>query len=488
MKNIKIIAIIVIDVLLFGSCSKDFIKVQPISTVTTDVLYQTDKNFNDATIGSYRLLQDPYDDFWQFGDLRADDCGNYAPINPSFNRVDDFVMDVNDDVLENTWSGFYRVIYSVNMILSKIEDKDPSVITNMDQYIGEAKFVRALAYFDLVRIFGAVPMLTNPITIEEASVAGRDNVDDIYKTLIIPDLLDAENKLPVSYSGSDIGRATKGAATSLLGKVYLTQHDFENAEKEFQKVTTMGYALLANFNDLFTYKEEHHSEYIFDIEYIDGGLDLGSEFTTDFMMENQTAGIGVVSTLQKQYGIEVINSRSAGSPELKFIDAFEKGDLRKDVTASTGVTDDNGNFIPMESGGAPSFTRKYMTSLKIENDSKANWKVIRYADVLLMYAEALNENGKTSEALNYLNKVRERAGLAGYTNLSQSDAREKIYQERRFELYLEGKRWFDLVRTGRAYEVMKSKGMKPYMTVFPIPQRQIEVVNDPSIFPQNEGY
>lgn len=129
-----------------------------------------------------------------------------------------------------------------------------------------------------------------------------------------------------------------------------------------------------------------------------------------------------------------------------------------------------------------------MTSLIIQNDSKANWKVIRYADVLLMLAEALNENGKTTEALSYLNQVRERAGLAGYANLTQAEAREKIYLERRLELYLEGHRWFDLIRTDQALAVMQPYGMKPYMTVFPIPQSQIEVVNNPAVFSQNPGY
>jgi starch-binding outer membrane protein, SusD/RagB family len=129
-----------------------------------------------------------------------------------------------------------------------------------------------------------------------------------------------------------------------------------------------------------------------------------------------------------------------------------------------------------------------MTRLTGQNDSPANWKVIRYADVLLMLAEALNENNKTDEALGYLNQVRERAGLEKHTGLSQSDTREMIYLERRFELFAEGHRWFDLVRTGRALEVMQPYGMLPHMTVFPIPLSQIEVMNNPPVVPQNPGY
>jgi hypothetical protein len=129
-----------------------------------------------------------------------------------------------------------------------------------------------------------------------------------------------------------------------------------------------------------------------------------------------------------------------------------------------------------------------MAPITINNDSPANWKVIRYADVLLMYAEVLNENGKSNEALIHLNQVRVRAGLEGYTELPQDELREKIYSERRFELYLEGHRWFDLVRTDRALSVMEPKGMRPYMTIFPIPLNQMELINDPVLFPQNPGY
>jgi hypothetical protein len=105
-----------------------------------------------------------------------------------------------------------------------------------------------------------------------------------------------------------------------------------------------------------------------------------------------------------------------------------------------------------------------------------------------MYAEALNENGKTTEALTWLNKVRTRAGVVNYSGLSKDEAREKIYLERRLELFFEGHRWFDLVRTGRAYSTMSSLGMKPYMTIFPVPQAQVEIIHDASIFPQNPGY
>lgn len=484
--NIGIVSVLTL-VLSMTSCER-FIDTVPESSVTIDGLYKTDKDFKDALVGCYSAFQAPYNLFWQFSDLRGDDVGNYAAYNPALSLVDDFAMDVNADVLNDAWEGYYNAIYRVNLLLSKLAEVDPSAVPNREVYTAEAKFLRALAYFDLVRIFGDVPLLANLVSIEESFLIGRTPVADIYEQLIIHDLSEIENVLPQSYTGAEVGRVTKGAAKALLGKVYLTRGDFENAEIKLQEVTTLGYALLDNFNDLFDYDNEHHSEYIFDIEYVDGNIGLGSVFTTTFMLEVQAAGIDLVSELQRIYEIEVINSRSSGSPEQGLVEAFEAGDLRKDITAATGVTNEEGVFVPIRPGGIPAFTKKYMTSLVIENDSRTNWKVIRYADVLLMYAEALNENGKTEEALTYLNQVRTRAGVDGYDDLSQGETREKIYLERRLELYMEGHRWFDLVRTGKALDALEAKGMEPHMTVFPIPQSQIEVVNDPSIFPQNTGY
>lgn len=485
----KIISVIIASLFL-AACRKSFIERNPISTVSTDALFKTDKDFQDAVVGIYNGLRAPYQYFWQFGDLRGDDTKHDPASGLELIRIDNFTMDNDDAVLRNAWRDYYNIIYRANTVLARIEKADTALVKNKAQHIGEAKFLRALAYFDLVRIFGDVPMVTTPITIEEGYKTGREKVAKIYDEVIIPDFMDAENKLPQNYTGTDVGRATKGAAKALLGRVYLTRKEFVKAEVKLKEVTQMGYALLKNFNDLFDYnKNEHHSEYIFDVEYLDGGLGLGSNFTNTFTLEFQFGGKALVDELSKIYGIlPGALGGSAGNPTAGLFAAFDSADLRKDITVAKGVVGLNGQYIPLSPTGVSSFTKKYMGPLKANGDSKANWKIIRYADVLLMYAEALNENGKTSEALGFLNQVRTRAGLKGFTNLSQNETREKIYQERRFELYLEGHRWFDLVRTGRALSVMQPFGMKPYMTLFPIPLRQIELINNRTIFPQNPGY
>ena len=445
----KVVSMIVVLVSSLAiSCSNDFINILPTSSVSVDILYKTDKDFKDALTATYSVFQDLYQNFYVFGDIRGDDSWMQIYKNNSPSYSDLFTITSSDG----------------------------------ERYIGEARFLRALAYFDLVRIFGAVPAVTTPVSIEGSYRVPREPVENVYETIIIPDFIAAESALPAKCSGDEVGRATSGAAKSLLGRVYLTKGDFLNAESKLKEVTTMGYQLLANYEDLFDYtKSEHHSEYIFDIEY-QSGIGEGSTFTTAFFPNFSEMN-------------EFFNITGAGqeynNPTQELISLFVPGDTRKEVTVGVpgGFYDADSVFHALPTSTNQTYTKKYFDSSPVRADSKANWKVIRYADVLLMYAEALNENGKPQQAIPFLNQVRTRAGLEGYPNtMSQTETRDAIVLERRLELSFEGVRWFDLVRTGKAYEVMKDKGMAPYMTVFPIPLSQVQIINDPTIFPQNPGY
>lgn len=476
----RIISILFLVIFTGVSCKKEFIELKPESTTSVDALYQTDKDFKDAEIGIYNVLQTQYQNMWLFGDMRGDDVWDEL-VKGTAAAMDLFTINNDDGVIRSTWLNYYNAINRANVLLSEISKAEASVLPNKEIYIGEAKFLRALAYFDLVRIYGEVPMVTTPLTIAESYKKPREKVSKIYDEVIIKDLLEAEAKLPAKFTGGDVGRATKGAAKSLLGKVYLTVHDFAKAEAKLKEVTTMGYVLLQKYTDLFDYtKDEHHSEYIFDIEY-EQGLGEGNCFTTNFCPKNPD-----IATF---YGVTG-GQNGNNNPTRALFNLFPQGDLRKDITAADGFMDNNGVWHPLipTSNDVQTFTKKYMVRLLASCDSRANWKVIRYADVLLMYAEALNENGKTSEAITYLNMVHKRAGLTEYSNLTQDQTRENIYLERRLELSFEGHRWFDLVRTGRALSVMAPMGMKDYMTVFPLPLSQIQLINDPAIFPQNKGY
>jgi len=476
----KLIFTIILAQVLMISCKKEFIELAPISSVSVNALYKTDKDYQDALIGCYTALRVQYNSMWMFGDVRSDDSWKEVSRNQSSYYIDVFTLDANDVLLRNTWNNYYNVIARANNILAKIENTDPALVTLKTQHIAEAKFLRALAYFDLVRIFGDVPKIITPINVADGYKTGRTSVVTIYNDVIIKDLLDAENGLAVKYTGSGIGKATKGAAQSLLGLVYLTIKDFVKAESKLQEVTTLGYVLLPNYNDLFDYtKDEHHSEYIFDIEYHEGLGGLGSNFTNAF---------APLSAPYASYYKIAGGGGEENNPEMALYNAFTATDKRRDITvnATGGFVDGTGTFVKFLQ--AATTTRKYLVQVLVSGDSKANWKVLRYADVLLMYAEALNENGKTNEALTQLNKVRVRAGVPIYSGLTQADARDKIYLERRLELGMEGHRWFDLVRTGRALSILAPKGMMAHMNIFPVPLGQIQVMNNSEIFPQNPGY
>ena len=251
MKKLFNVRVIVFLSMFTVSCTQKFIDLPPISSVSVDVVYKTDKDFLDGLTATYNTLQQQYQNFYIFGDIRADDAWQSIYKNNSHSYSDAFVTNSADPLMHTTWQNYYQAIFRINTILEKIKSADVIVVKNKDRYIAEAKFLRALCYFDLVRIFGAVPMITTPITTDEGYKVGREKVDVIYTKVIIPDLTDAENVLPLKFTGSDVGRPSKGAAKALLGRVYLTLKDFSKAAPKLQEVTTMGYSLLPVYNDLF---------------------------------------------------------------------------------------------------------------------------------------------------------------------------------------------------------------------------------------------
>ena len=480
----KSIIYIISIFLLFPSCSQDFIDLIPVSTVTIEFIYKTDKDFLDAMTGIYQPIRNQYNNFYIFGDIRADDSWVEIPKNNSASYSDRFTLNSADGLLNDTWNRYYQAIFRANMLLTKIEEANDTDVPNKTRYIAEARFLRALCYFDLVRIFGDVPAVTQPLSVPEAYKTPRNPVASIYNDIIIPDFQVAESGLRASYSGSDIGRPTIGAAKAILGRVYLTMGDFTKAESKLNEVTTLGYQLVDDYNKLFDYTNKRHSEYIFNIEY-HGGVNGGSPFTNAFMpnYNAMTDFFGIAG-----YGDEW------NSPSRELYNLFEADDLRKEISVGIlgGYYDANGTWGSIPPNTSQTYTKKYIARNPSRNDSPADWKVIRYGDVVLMLAEAMNENGKTAQAIPLLNSIRKRAGVSEYTTtMNQGETRDAIVLERRLELSFEGVRWFDLVRTGKAYEVMKDKDppmSAEYMTLFPLPLSQVQLINDKTIFPQNPFY
>jgi len=477
MKKISIIFVCIS--VLFSSCSTDFINILPIDTVTQDRYYQTDKDFADALTGVYVPIRNMYNNFWIYGDQRADDSWVQPAKSNSATYSDQFTMNSNEGQLQTTWTNYYQAIFRGNYLLTKIEPFNETTIPNKNRYVMETRFLRALCYFDLIRIFGPVPAVTSVLSISESYKTPRAPINDIYN-IIIEDLKAAEN-LPASYSGADIGRPTRGAAKALLGRVYLTKGDFASAESKLLEVTNMGYALVENYNSIFDPATKRTKEYIFDIEYA-SGVSAGSNLT-NICMPNHAG-------MQSLYGVPGTGNEW-NNPTQALISLFVADDKRKDISIGTpgGFYDAAGNFVNLPSTTNQNYTKKYLFKIPAANDSPVNWHIVRYADVLLMLAEAMNENGKTAQAIPYLNAVRKRAGVEEYpTTMSKSETFAAIEKERRLELCFEGARWFDLVRWGKAYETMKDTGMAPYMTLFPVPLSQVQLINDPAIFSQNPGY
>jgi hypothetical protein len=391
-------------------------------------------------------------------------------------EFDKFYLRTTNPLLAERWSDGYKGIYRCNTVLDRI------VAVPMDETLkkritGEAKFLRALMYFNLVRMFGDVPLVLKEITdTNEGYTYGRAPVAEVYAQ-IIGDLSEAELLLPVEYSSANVGRATSGAAKALLGKVYLTRKLYTDAEAKLKEVVDMEnlgiYALLPTYADVFKTANKNGKESVFAVQYKKGNLGEGSGFAN--LYAPQVSGNAVIP-----FGGDGNNR-----PTTDLENAYEPGDIRKDISMATGYTNEQGTRVDFY------YIKKYADLPAVKYDSEDNWPVIRFADVLLMYAEALNETGKITEALPFLNRVRVRATLPEKEALTQSEMRLALEQERRVELAFEGHRWFDLVRTGRALEVLNGKaqaiGLTTQLTennlIFPIPQSQIDV--NPSLIKQN---
>ncbi|WP_428667420.1 RagB/SusD family nutrient uptake outer membrane protein [Runella sp.] len=466
-------------VLGFSSCKDSFLNLAPISSANTATFYKTSSDMLNALNGAYGSLQSAgqYGNYYVVSEIPSDDT---TPVLSGSvtdqDEFDKFYLRTTNPFLLARWSDGYKGIYRTNAIVDRIGAVTMDE-TLKKRIVGETKFLRALMYFNLVRVFGDVPLVLKETTDPaEGYEYSRAPVADVY-TQIVKDLTDAESALPDKYTGADIGRATKGAAKSLLGKVYLTRKQYAEAATKLKEVIDGAvYDLLPNYADVFKAANKNHKESIFDIQYKKGSIGEGNGLPNAYAPEN--SGNSVV-----QFG-----GGGNNRPTADFVNAYEKGDLRQAVSMATGYTNAQGVRVEYN------HVRKYSDTPTVSGDSEDNFPVLRYADVLLMYAEALNETGKTSDALPYLNRIRKRAGLADKGTLSQAEMRLALEQERRMELAFEGHRWFDLVRTGRATTVLNAKaqaiGIKTNLTdnnlIFAIPQSQIDI--NPSKIKQNTGY
>jgi hypothetical protein len=467
-------------VLLITAC-QDILDKKPESNLSPNQFYNNSDDAKSAVSSVYDPLNtdNMYDQvMWIIQDQSTDDSewgGGRATANQAKNDLDKYSFTSQTSTFYSLWSTCYRGIARANTAIARI----PPITmdeTLKARFIAESKFMRGFYYFTLVRLFGGVPLvLEETSSINNLEVA-RAGVDAVYQQ-IIQDFTDAENVLPVTYNAADKGRATKGAAKAFLAKVYLTREDWANASAKAKEVIDLGiYDLWSNFADAFLIANENGKESVFEVQAIGGGFGEGS-FMQGYMRPpfdrvNGATGFGDVPVTQNLYN------------------AYRSADKRRDVTLklySASTTP-----AAPASVGFPCYVYKYLDpTATSNNDGGNNFPIIRYPDVLLMYAEALNEQTPNNpEAYAVINKIRKRAGLADLTpDLSQTQFKDSVLLERRLELAFEGHRRYDLIRTKKLVSAMQVQNpaivVQDYHYLFPIPQ--IERVANTQL-EQNPGY
>ncbi|MDR8390911.1 RagB/SusD family nutrient uptake outer membrane protein [Aliifodinibius sp. S!AR15-10] len=453
--------ILLIGILIvFISGCEDFLNITPETAVTPQNFFQTQSDFEQAVNGAYAPLQSIYDaqtvfgsgGDWMLAEMRSDNThftfnvDNRGAVTSE--NVATFLVESNNGVVANKYNNNFQIIARANEILSQIDqaDFDQSV---KDRLKGEALFLRAFAYFDLVRNFGGVPLHLEPSgSLEETSLA-RSSASDVYDQ-VITDATSAADLLP-SKANQQTGRATSGAAYTLLGDVFLTLERWSDAESALSNVTN--YSLLPNYADVFDPANEGNDEMVFEVEFLAGtSQSLHSLFPYHFLPRlNDPSIITGVSPAQ-------LNEGGWNTPTPDLIEAYEDTVQDERYAASIGRYSGSSPITGFTYDRTP-YIKKYQHDHPSFGQTEQNWPVYRYAEVLLMMAEAINEQGgRLTEAQGYLNEVRDRTGLNDYTATGQADLRDAIMQERRVELAFENKRWHDLVRTGRAVQVMNDFG------------------------------
>ena len=436
---------------------------------------------------------------WVFGDVASDDAASGDPAaSPDAATIDNFSYSTTNSHLSNEWSNFYEGITNCNLVLANV----PSIMMDTalrSRILGEAHFLRAWYYFMLVNIYGEVPIVLTPLTPAQMQIA-QSPTKQIYEAVIEPDLMAALHVLPASYSGVDVGRATSGAAAALLAKVYLYQEKWDSSLVYSNLVINSGqYNLMNIYSQNFDALHKNNKESIFEVQMIGG----------------QNPNVG--NALNQWFAPQVVGGYYCDAPNPNFVSEFDSTaagvhDPRLDYTVGRdSMLWNNGElYLSSWSPQTGYLTRKYQQPLSqapIIGQGSCDYLAIRYADVLLFNAEALNESGQTSAAIVPLNQVRKRAresylydsSLNGYGAVpagllpdvpvvSQGQVRSAIIHERRVELGFEFHRFFDLMRyaanpnigAGNVNSWINRDGVTGYSysaltSVFPIPQSEKDI-------------
>jgi hypothetical protein len=508
MKKLVLPLMLALGLLTLGGCEKDLDQV-PLSSGSVPTFYKTVDDFNHATSAVYNALRNYPDRALTMSETRSD---NIYGVSTQGLRVWEPINNFSTTIASNeypsdTWSSDYLGIYRANILLDQLAENG-SVLTDAvrGRMEGEAKFLRALFYLDLVRYFGRVPLIDHAIDPDAAGRVQRSPVADVYN-LIIGDLQAAATKLPATYTAADNGRATSGAAKGLLALVYLTRsgptygiqgpglgtNDYAAAYTLLNELTasTTPYQFLTGANayaNIFSYTNENNREVLFDVQYVSGGTGLGGSFPSILVTNNYFQSIGVGTTFGT--GDEL---RPASN---SLLSSYATGDLRKAFSLQVGYST---TTTPVVTETRAAF-KKYINGT-LRGSSRTDWPinfiVLRYTDILMMKAEAILKGGGGSQADvdAIVNQVRTRAGLTGTVSGVTYD---QLMEERRREFVGEGLRWHDLVRSGKALDVMnawipaedtRNRMRRPLVAndiVYPVPQTELAASS--YLYEQNPGY
>ncbi len=483
MKQIKkvkyYIAALTVGVSLMLSCEKSFLEVEPIGQLSTEL-----KTTDDALLalnGVYNAIitLENFNSYWPIVAMWSDDTQAHPDIS-ALNQIHDFVVSPDSGPVSRIWRRTYEAIFRANIVI----ENTPNIEGDeglKSRFIGEAQFIRGIMMMRLASYWGTAPLVDKVLPLDELEVP--NSTPQLLWQQAIDDLIAASNALPVAHEGSDLGRATKGAAIGYLGKAYMFNNRWQDAIDQFELVDGLSYKLLDNFSDVFLV--DNSEESLFEIQFtVGGGVGTGSE--------NSTASHANTILPPNSSGFGGGGGWGFLQPLDDLVDEFEDGDLRKQATVFLEGDEFEGiefagNTIGVWHIGIAKFT--YGTNVDEDGgllDGPHNWVWLRYADILLMHAEALIELNQVDDALDKINEVRLRAGgILPLENLTQAQARDAVRHERRVELAFEGTRGLDIRRWGIAADVSHSNFEVGTHELLPIPQSELDVNNN---LDQNFGY
>ena len=476
MKNIKFLLAFCLSVFVFISCDEDFLIKTPPDALPEDGFYNSPERAIAAINAAYATLQD--------GDLYGNSLqkpmegssDDAVLSNTSGTEFQSFAYAASNALLMDIYSRLYEGVFRSNKVLQQVPqiEMDEALKNRM---LGEARFLRALYYWHLTTLWGEVPLFTEPFEVPDDALVAKSSIDDIY-TVMIQDLTEAAVVLPVAYDGTDVGRATQGAAQALLGKVYLYDEDYENAEEWLGEViNSETYALVDDFGNIIHLDNENNQESIFEVQFKQVGADDVQNVKDGYNLPQGKGGFGnllpvqrIVNEFEDYAGPTAIHGKD---PRL-FYSIFQDGDPFAPNLGDPALEIYNKGWSATEYN-----LRKGLVPVKLVNNGGTNFPLIRYADVLLMYAEAVNALGLLDEARDAVNEVRQRSGVnMPLLIVEETNTKEKMFEaivhERRVELAFEYHRFNDLRRWGLAEEVLGDNGYTERNRYFPLPQEELD--------------